>query len=117
MQACPNEAGVYTVTDFGQGCGDLDTTAPECIKPTNVACEVALTSQQTPNGTAVNGAVDLDMSGGFMNGLVTFGSTQRSGCVGTWNASMSQLLIDCGGVGSSQSCTAVLTRTGATCPF
>jgi hypothetical protein len=117
MQPCPVELGVYTLTDFGAGCGDLDTSAPQCIKATNVTCEVTLTSQQTANGTAVNGTVDLDMSGNFMNGLVKFGTVQRSGCIGTWSASMSQLLIDCGGMGSSQSCTAVLTRTGATCPF
>jgi hypothetical protein len=105
------------VADFGQGCGDLDTGAPQCIKPTNVPCEFTLTSQQTANGTGVNGTVDLDMSGDFANGAVKFGTVQRSGCVGTWNSSMSQLLVDCGGVGTTQSCTAVLTRTGASCPF
>jgi hypothetical protein len=56
------------------------------------------------------------MSGNFANGAVMEGSAQRTGCTGTWNAGMSQLTVDCGGMGSSQSCIATLTRTGTTCP-
>jgi hypothetical protein len=75
---------------------------------------VQLVSQGTA-GSALNGTVDLDMSGNFANGAVTEGTGQRTGCTGTWNTGTSQLTVDCGGMGTSQSCIATLTRTG-TCP-
>jgi hypothetical protein len=56
------------------------------------------------------------MSGNFASGAVKEGSVQRSGCTGAWNAAAAQLTVDCGGVGSSQSCIATLVRTGSSCP-
>jgi hypothetical protein len=111
---CPDELGAYTVMITGAGCGDLAAGAPQCIKAGATACQVQLASQGTA-GSALNGTVDLDMSGSFASGAVKEGSGQRTGCTGTWNATGSQLTVDCGGVGSSQSCIATLTRTG-TCP-
>jgi hypothetical protein len=111
---CPDELGAYTVTTAGAGCGDLAAGAPQCIKPGATTCQVQLVSQGAA-GSALNGTVDLDMSGSFASGAVKEGSVQRTGCTGAWNAAMSQLTVDCGGVGSSQSCIATLARTGA-CP-
>jgi hypothetical protein len=112
---CPDELGAYTVMLMGAGCGDLAAAAPQCIKAGNAPCQVQLVSQGT-TGNALNGTVDLDMSGNFANGAVTEGTVQRTGCTGMWNAATSQLTVDCGGMGSSQSCIAVLTRTGNACP-
>jgi hypothetical protein len=81
------ELGAYAVSDLGQGCKrllrDLAAVhqAHECCLPGD-----AHSRSRPQNGTAVNGTVDFDMSGGFASGMVSFGSAQRSGCVGTWNA-------------------------------
>jgi hypothetical protein len=112
---CPNELGAYTVMITGAGCGDLAAGAPQCIKAGSMPCQVLLVSQGTA-GSALNGTVDLDMTGGFVNGAITEGTAQRTGCTGTWNPAASQLTVDCGGIGTSQSCIATLTRTGNTCP-
>jgi hypothetical protein len=113
--ACPNELGAYSVSIAGAGCGNLVAGAPQCIQAGSSACQVQLISQSS-TGTALNGTVDLDMTGNFANGAITEGTVQRTGCTGTWNAGTSQLTVDCGGTGSSQSCIATLTRTGNTCP-
>ena len=34
-----------------------------------------------------------------------------SGCTGSWSSTTSNLTIDCGGTGTSQSCVVTLTRT------
>jgi hypothetical protein len=111
---CPDELGAYTVMTAGAGCGDLVAGAPQCIKAGAASCQVQLVSQGAA-GSALNGTVDLDMSGNFASGAVKEGSVQRSGCTGTWNATTSQLTVDCGGIGASQSCRATLVRTG-NCP-
>jgi hypothetical protein len=111
---CPYELGAYTVMLSGAGCGDLVASAPECIHAGATACRVVLASQGTA-GSALNGTVDLNANGGFASGAIMEGTVQRTGCTGTWNDAASQLTVDCGGVGSSQSCIATLTRTGA-CP-
>jgi hypothetical protein len=100
----------------GEGCGDLNTSVPQCIVAGAGACDDQLLSQGAA-GAAINGTVTVDMSGAFSIGALTEGSTQRVGCTGTWNAAASQLTVDCGGVGTSQSCVATLTRTGNTCPL
>jgi hypothetical protein len=111
---CPNELGAYTIMTAGAGCGDLGAGAPQCIQAGATSCQVQLVSQAAA-GSALNGTIDLDMSGNFASGAVKEGSIQRTGCTGMWNAAMSQLTVDCGGVGSSQSCIATLARTGMTC--
>jgi hypothetical protein len=111
---CPDELGAYTVMIAGAGCGNLAAGAPQCIKAGASSCQVQLVSQGA-TGSALNGTVDLDMTGNFGSGAVMEGSVQRTGCTGTWSAAGSQLTVDCGGVGTSQSCIATLVRTG-TCP-
>jgi hypothetical protein len=106
------------VTDAGQGCGDLDLTAQECIKATPNECVYLLVSRAGITGSGVDGTVTVDAAGDFASGAVKLGSLQRSGCVGTWNAATSQLGVDCGGPNpSTQMCTATLTRTSMTCGF
>lgn len=113
---CPDVFGAYTVSVSGQGCGDLNASAPQCIAGTGTAC-VAHFISAPPTGTgAVNGQAMLQMDGSFSGAALIFGTVQRSGCVGTWNAATSTLTADCGGMGSSQSCVVTLTRTGTTCP-
>jgi hypothetical protein len=56
------------------------------------------------------------MDGSFTGAAITEGTGNRTGCTGTWNAGTSTLTVDCGGVGSSQSCIATLTRSSLTCP-
>ena len=100
------------------GCGDLDTSAPECIKPNGSACAVLFVSKPGATGRAVDGAVDLDPGGDFTGGLVKLGSVQRSGCVGTWSPAIHQMAVNCGGTTpSTQMCTVTLTRAGASCGF
>jgi hypothetical protein len=111
---CPDELGAYTVMTAGPGCGDLAAGAPQCIQVGAASCQVQLVSQGAA-GSALNGTVDLDMSGNFASGAVKEGSVQRTGCTGTWNPAASQLTVDCGGVGTTQSCIATLVRTDTTC--
>jgi hypothetical protein len=66
-------------------------------------------------GTAVNGVIDLQNDGSFSGAALQFGSVQRTGCVGQWDAGMQTLTLDCGGMGSSQSCIVTMTRTGSSC--
>jgi hypothetical protein len=75
-----------------------------------------MTSQGT-NGSGLNAsAVTLDGGGAFSDGAITEGTVNRSGCTGTWQPGSSPtLIVDCGGVSSSQSCVATLTRSSLTC--
>jgi hypothetical protein len=111
---CPDQHGAYSVAISGQGCGDLNASAPECI--TQSACTVTFTSSAPAGGNALNGSAMLGMDGAFLGAAITEGTVNRTGCVGMWSASSSTLIVDCGGVGTSQSCRATLTRTSTTCP-
>jgi hypothetical protein len=119
MLPCPDELGAYSVAIMGAGCGNLTVGASQCIKAGGATCQVVLSSSGAA-GKALNGSVDLDMSGSFSNGAIQEGTVQRTGCTGTWNAATSQLTVDCGGdpnqPGNTQACVATLTRTGNTCP-
>jgi hypothetical protein len=99
---------------MGAGCGDLSAGAPECIMAAQQICAFQLVSAGTA-GTAVNGVVVLQSDGSFSGAALTEGTGQRTGCTGQWDAANQTLTIDCGGMGSSQSCIATLTRTGSTC--
>jgi hypothetical protein len=112
--ACPDQHGAYSIVLSGQGCGDLNASAPECI--TQSTCSITLASSAPSGGNALNGTAMLGMDGSFTGAAITEGTVNRTGCTGTWNASASALTVDCGGVGSSQSCIATLTRTSKTCP-
>jgi hypothetical protein len=107
---CPDQHGAYSIAISGQGCGDLSATGPECI--TQNACAIAFASA----AGGLTGSASLGMDGSFTGAAITEGTLNRTGCVGAWNASASTLTVDCGGVGTSQSCRATLTRTSKTCP-
>jgi hypothetical protein len=113
---CPDETGAYTVSTMGAGCSNLAAGAPQCIKAGASSCQIQLVSQGA-GGSALNATgISLDMSGNFTGGAVTEGTVMRTGCTGAWSAGSSQLTVDCGGMMTSQSCIATLTRTGTTCP-
>jgi hypothetical protein len=112
--SCPDQHGAYSVALTGQGCGDLNASAPQCI--TQSACTITLASSASTGGNALNGSAMLGLDGAFTGAAITEGTVNRTGCVGMWNASTSVLTVDCGGVGTSQSCRATLTRTSKTCP-
>jgi hypothetical protein len=107
---CPDQQGAYKVALTGQGCGDLSASAALCI--TQSACAITLAS----SGSGMNGTAMLGMDGSFTGAAITEGTGNRTGCTGTWSAGASSLTVDCGGVGTSQSCDATLTRTSSSCP-
>jgi hypothetical protein len=111
---CPDQHGAYTIALSGQGCGDLNANAPECIAQSS--CHITLTSTVPAGPAGLNGMTQLGMDGSFTMGAIMEGTSNRTGCVGAWTASTSTLTVDCGGVGTSQSCRATLTRTSKTCP-
>jgi hypothetical protein len=113
---CPDVTGAFSVSMSGAGCGNLNTGAPQCIAPSGTDCVVDFVSTPTTGNAAVNGQATIQMDGSFTNAALMFGTAQRTGCVGSWNAATSTLTADCGGVGSTQSCIVTLTRTGASCP-
>ncbi|WP_205287559.1 hypothetical protein, partial [Escherichia coli] len=113
--ACPDESGAYTVMLSGQGCGDANANTSQCIK--QMSCDITFSSvAPNPNSkTALNGMAAIAIDGSFMNAAIKEGTVNRTGCVGVWDGTKQTLTIDCGGVNTSQSCRAVLTRTKALC--
>jgi hypothetical protein len=55
------------------------------------------------------------LDGSFSGAPIKEGNVNRTGCVGTWDGNGSILTVDCGGVGTTQSCRATLTRTALNC--
>lgn len=113
---CPDVFGSYSVQVAGQGCGDLNANAPQCLKGTTMTCAAHFVSVPASGPGAVNGQAMLTSDGSFTNAMLLFGTVQRSGCVGSWDSATSTMTADCGGMGSSQSCVVTLTRTSVTCP-
>jgi hypothetical protein len=107
---CPSVAGGYTVAISGLGCIGVDATAPECI--TQSGCDITFTSKSTL-GPAINGTTTITSDGSFTNASLTEGSAMRTGCIGTWSASV--MKVNCGGAGTTQSCTLTLTRKALVC--
>src|SRR5215831_11876736 len=107
---CPSVFGRYSMLmTTGAGCGDLNTSAPQCIAGTNQACFAHFMSVVSGGGAgAVNGGAMLQMDGSFNNANLIFGSVQRSGCIGSWNETTQTMTANCGGTGSSQSCTVTM---------
>ena len=112
--ACPDEHGKYTVVETGLGCGDIAAGAPQCIQE-SASCRITLVSNGSGGAKALNGSADLAGDGSFTGAAIKEGTVNRTGCVGSWNATTSTLTVDCGGVATSQSCRAVLTRTSMNC--
>jgi hypothetical protein len=112
-------AGAYTMSATGQGCMSLDPSAKECIKETGSLCVILLTSGLPgAMNNGIDGTATLDSNGDFTNATLKEGSATRTGCTGTWMpGNPSKMVVDCGGMGTSQSCVVTLTRTGDVCPF
>jgi hypothetical protein len=115
---CPAVRGTYMVTLVtgaagGTGCGDLDPSAAQCIRQPVGSCTIDFISNVSGGGPpAINGSAMLGADGAFGMATLTEGTVDRTGCTGLWNPVTSTMTIDCGGVGSSQSCVAKLARTG-----
>jgi hypothetical protein len=113
---CPDIVGSYgQISTEGQGCSDLNLVASECIMLAQQQCAFQLVSPTTGSIPAVNGTVVLTVAGSFTGAMLKFGTVQRSGCVGQWDAPTQTLTLDCGGMGTSQSCTVTLVRSSTTC--
>jgi hypothetical protein len=118
IAACPDVRGAYAIVVVeGLGCGDLNSTAPQCIRQGQpAACGIAFRSTTSGGAMpAVDGNASLENNGTFADASLTEGSVDRSGCTGSWNPATSTLTVDCGGSGSAQSCVLALKRTGAVC--
>ena len=111
---CPDEHGAFSVVASGQGCGDLNASAAQCV--TQAACAITFVSNPPGGGKALDGTASLGMDGSFTGAAITEGTGNRTGCVGMWNQATATVTVDCGGVGSSQSCRATLARTASMCP-
>ena len=110
--ACPTESGQYSLQLSGAGCGDTSTTVTECIQQTQCAIQIDFGGG---TGKGVKGQTPIKSDGSFDNGAMEEGSATRTGCTGTWDQQTHTLVIDCGGMGTSQSCIATLVRTSETC--
>jgi hypothetical protein len=114
--ACPNLVGSYTVSTVGDGCGTLNASAPQCVQGLS-PCSIHFVSSPATGVGAVNGGATLTADGSFTNANLIFGTGQRSGCTGSWDAANNKLIANCGGFNpSTQSCTVTMIRTSATCP-
>jgi hypothetical protein len=114
---CPDLSGGYSVTVVeGQGCGDLNASAPQCIRQgTQGVCDILFQSAVPAGVPAINGDPSLQNDGSFANGALTEGTVNRTGCTGSWDSATSTMTVDCGGTGSSQACVLALRRTGSRC--
>jgi hypothetical protein len=64
---------------------------------------------------AIVGTAMLQPDGSFSGADLQLGTVNRTGCTGTWDAPTSTLVVDCGGVGTSQSC--IVTSQGPMSPL
>ncbi len=123
---CPNTLGGYSLlVATGLGCGDLKTTAKQCIVPggigpTSNKCFIRFNSEQPGPDRAVNGpnggGLDLKSDGTFDNAALKEGSINRTGCTGSFDSATQTMTVICGGTGTSQSCTVTMVRSSLTCP-
>jgi hypothetical protein len=112
---CPVEQGRYSMQLSGTGCGNT-VAIPECIMQS--ACTITLSFTQSGGSSGISGSVTIASDGSFTNATITEGTNNtRTGCTGSWSdtSTTATLVIDCGGVNTSQSCVATLTRTSAVC--
>ena len=110
--ACPIESGSYSLQLSGAGCGDTSATVTECIQQQQCAISIAFGGG---SGKGLKGQTPIKSDGSFDNAAIEEGSSQRTGCTGTWNQQTHTLVVDCGGTSTSQSCIATLVRTSETC--
>lgn len=112
--SCPTESGLYSLQLSGAGCGDTAPSGNECITQNQCTIQIDFVSSGS-NGSGLKGTTPIKSDGSFDNGSIQEGSSNRSGCTGTWNQQTHTLVVDCGGQGTSQSCIATLVRTSETC--
>jgi hypothetical protein len=115
---CPDVHGAYAVTAVdATGCGNsVNLSAPQCVRQPAMSCGITFRSMVSGGGNgAINGDATVQNDGSFMGAALMEGTSNRTGCTGTWNAANSTLTVDCGGTGSSQACVLALRRTGPTC--
>ncbi len=111
---CPIVGGAYSIMLIDNaGCGNFNSNAPQCIVQT--ACTISFSSVVSAGFPAINGDPTLQNDGSFTFGALKEGNVNRTGCTGTWTAGTSTMTVDCGGMGSSQSCVVALTRTNTKC--
>ena len=120
---CPNVIGGYSfLVASGLGCGDLDVTAKQCILyggAAGNACLIHFQSEQPTPGRAINGpnpAADLLADGTFSGAALREGTFNRTGCTGSFNTATQTMTVNCGGTGTSQSCTVTMVRSSLACP-
>ncbi len=115
VAACPDLSGAYTggIVASGQGCGNLNVDANECIQ--QMGCHIVFLSTSLTGTPAVTGEAQIDNVGAFMGAGLVLGTNMRTGCTGQWDAQTQTLTVDCGGTGSAQSCTVTMTRKQARC--
>jgi len=112
--ACPVESGLYSLQLSGAGCGDTATSGNECITQTQCTISIDFVSSGS-NGSGLKGSTPIKSDGSFDMAAIDEGSAKRTGCTGTWNQQTHTLVVDCGGVNTTQSCIATLVRTSETC--
>jgi hypothetical protein len=114
--ACPVESGMYSLQLSGAGCGNTATSGSECITQNQCTIDMMYVgSGSSSMGLKDTTPIQLQSDGSFDNGAIQEGTSQRSGCTGTWNQQTHTLVVDCGGMNTSQSCVATLVRTSETC--
>ncbi len=113
---CPNLVGSYSITETGAGCGNLNVNAPECIGNVVSSCVAQFSSTMGAQLGAIVGSANLLADGSFSGAALQLGTNNRTGCTGTWDAGTGTLIVDCGGMGTSQSCVVTLTRKSTSCP-
>ncbi len=110
---CPDLFGKYiNIKTSGPGCGNLSTTAPQCVGGTAVLCFAHFSSvpaNQAPG--AVNGGVTVGADGSFSGASLILGTNKRTNCSGSWDAASATMTVMCG-MGTEE-CTITMTRSGA----
>jgi hypothetical protein len=111
-------SGLFKMSAQGMGCGDLDVNATECIKETMDLCTILFVSAPGATGAGINGLAIVDSMGDIASATLKEGTVTRTGCTGTYTpGNPSKMVVDCGGMGTSQSCVVTLTRAALVCPF
>lgn len=111
---CPNVSGSYTMDESGSDCQDFNKGAKQCIRVTaGMPCSAKFTSALPVGSIGVNGTADIQPDGTFKDATLILGTKMRSGCTGIWTEASGILVVNCGGFGTSQSCTVTMARSAA----
>ncbi len=111
---CPNITGSFAMDEGGSDCQDFNKGAKQCIRAVpGVSCSVKFVSALPVGSLGVNGNADVQPDGTFKNATLTLGSKVRTGCTGIWTEASGILVVNCGGFGTTQSCTVTMNRSVA----